>query len=333
MKTIKKHKRLNKNMLITDVVIVGTGNIAIKHVQIIKKKYPKKIITLYNYRKKSLSPAIKKNFDNISSDINLIIKNDSKSFVIIASPANFHINHAIRFAKKGFHLFVEKPLSINTKSIKTLKNIVLDNNLYLYIGYNLRFLDSIKKMSDIIHSKIYGKIKHANIFALSNFIFWRKNKSFKKTVTANYSLGGGAITELSHELDYTLELFGIPKIIKNTNGSDQKHDLDIETKSSIKFYYNDKIVNIYLDILSSYNKRQIYIYFEKADALIDLKNNLIIIQNNKDVYKKYTFKQSINDTYDDQMIDFISKLHRKDFKNFVDSNYLPNMIMNLRKSA
>ena len=83
----------------------------------------------------------------------------------------------------------------------------------------------------------------------------------------------------------------------------------------------------------SYNKRQIYIYFEKADALIDLKNNLIIIQNNKDVYKKYTFKQSINDTYDDQMIDFISKLHRKDFKNFVDSNYLPNMIMNLRKSA
>ena len=56
MKTIKKHKRSNKNMLITDVVIVGTGNIAIKHVQIIKKKYPKKIITLYNYRKKSISP-------------------------------------------------------------------------------------------------------------------------------------------------------------------------------------------------------------------------------------------------------------------------------------
>ena len=79
MKTIKKHKRSNKNMLITDVVIVCTCNIAIKHVQIIKKKYPKKIITLYNYRKKSISPIIKKNFDNVSSDINLIIKIRPKS--------------------------------------------------------------------------------------------------------------------------------------------------------------------------------------------------------------------------------------------------------------
>ena len=42
----------------TDVVIVGTGNIAFKHASIVRKLYPKKSISLYNDKKEKLFQEI-----------------------------------------------------------------------------------------------------------------------------------------------------------------------------------------------------------------------------------------------------------------------------------
>ena len=50
-----------------------------------------------------------------------------------------HIDDSIILAKSKFNLFIEKPLSLNTRGIKSLINIKNKYMLDVMVGYNLRF--------------------------------------------------------------------------------------------------------------------------------------------------------------------------------------------------
>jgi len=321
-------------MIHTDVVIIGTGNIAIKHTNIIKRLLLGKKITLFNYRKKRVDNSIMRLYDYVVEDSDLIEVNTKKSFVVIASPASLHVEHAINFSDKGFHLFVEKPLSIDTNRLKKILNIIKTRDICLYIAYNLNFLNAIQQLKKMIKGKKYGEVTHSNIYAFSNFINWRKNKNFKKTVTASSSLGGGAISELSHELNYALDIFGKPHQILSTFSKSNNYNLDIDTKSSIRFLYREKTINIYLDILSDIEKRTCYIYFDDLEAQLDINKNSIILIKNGKIIKKYSYNQTVEDTYFDQMKYFISYMTKKNNGNNIsDIAYLPKIINRLRYNA
>ena len=334
MKIIKKHKKSNSKIIKSDVVVIGTGNIAIKHTKIIKRLLPDKKITLFNYRNKRIANSVMRLYDYVVEDSELIEVNKKNSFVVIASPASLHVEHAINFSDKGFHLFIEKPLSINTNRLKRLFNIIKTRDTCLYIAYNLNFLNGIQQLKKMIKGKEYGEVTHSNIYAYSNFINWRKNKKFKKTVTSNSSLGGGAVSELSHELDYALDIFGKPYQMLSTFSKSNDYNLDIDTKSSIRFLYRKKTVNIYLDILSDIEKRICYIYFDDLEAQLDINKNSIILLKNGKIIKKYSYNQTVEDTYFDQMKYFISYMSKKNNdNNLSDITYLPKIINRLRYNA
>ena len=109
----------------------------------------------------------------IVNDGTKITPKDSMSFVIVASPANYHIKHSLFFAKKRFHILVEKPLTTNKTLLHSFLSEFKKNNFIFHVGYNMRFLTSIIMMKKIIKTKKYGDIVHANITAFSNFINWR----------------------------------------------------------------------------------------------------------------------------------------------------------------
>ena len=84
-----------------------------------------KNITTFNSLKKSL---------NQNPDVAFICNTTSK-----------HIDTAIECAKKGCHLFIEKPLSNNLKKIKILESIIKKKKIKVMIGYNMRFHPLMKK--------------------------------------------------------------------------------------------------------------------------------------------------------------------------------------------
>lgn len=304
-------------MIKTDVVIIGTGSIALKHASIINEFYPDLDIILYNYRKRVFSKQ-KKNDKKILSLFNNIIDDHSEiqpyaqqSFAIVASPASHHIEHALLFAKKKFHILCEKPLTNKTSQLKNLINVLNQNNLSSHVGYNMRFLESLTFLKNIIDKKIFGNILSSNISVQTNFTTWRPNKVYKKTSTALRSLGGGVVNELSHEIDYMNYIFGQPNFQKSVVHKSKKLDLDVYDICYARFLYSKYKVDVSLDMLSAIEKRICYIKFDKANVLLNFKTNIMHILKIKGEDSAYFFEKDMNDTYIDQIKYFMKKIKNK----------------------
>ena len=186
-------------------LLIGFGSIANKHYKIIKEKDKKS--NIYIYKKNKLKILNDKNKKYIFTLSKTIIKNIN--YVFILSPSSTHKRYLDIFIKfKHLKIFIEKPL-FNSSQNSSFYQLYKRNSERIFIGYNMRFMNSISFIKRYIKNK---KIIGVSINAYSNLRFWRK-QDYSKSVSANKKLGGGIILELSHEFDYLLYLFNDLKIL------------------------------------------------------------------------------------------------------------------------
>jgi len=129
---------------------------------------------------------------------------------IVSSPAILHLEQSLELAKNGVHLLIEKPLSYSLDRTDELLEVVNNNSLIAMVGYVLRYDSGAIEFKNWISNKITGEILHARIECGSYLPDWRPGQNYRKSVSALSELGGGALLELSHELDYLHWFFGKP---------------------------------------------------------------------------------------------------------------------------
>lgn len=67
---------------------------------------------------------------------------------------------ASQCARRGMHLFIEKPLSDSLKGFSDLLRLTQKKNLTVYIAYCLRFHPVIAKLKELLKGK---KVVHARV--------------------------------------------------------------------------------------------------------------------------------------------------------------------------
>lgn len=305
MKTIKKLEK--KNNSIVDYCVIGSGNIAFRHYNNVKKLDKNSKIIICKRSKLLISSDIMNNKVEITGSINNIYPRTSKSLAIICSPATSHIKDAILLAKQGFHIFIEKPLSHNMYNIRKLISIMNENNIVNLVGYNMRFTDRFTALKKLLKTKNFNDIKKINVYAYTDFRKWRKNKNYKDTVTFNKSLGGGVINELSHEIDYIIFLFNKPSSVYVESTKDNLIHSDIETNITATFEYNEYCFNITikLNMLSSKCKRVFDIIMNDSSIKVDHIANSLKIDKQESI-----FKDNIDDSYAREIKDILRSISK-----------------------
>ena len=76
--------------------------------------------------------------------------NEKPDIGVIANETSLHIPIAIKLAKEGLDLFLEKPLSDSLEGVSELLSIVKKKKLITQMGCNLRFHPCIKKIKDLV---------------------------------------------------------------------------------------------------------------------------------------------------------------------------------------
>jgi len=115
-------------------VIVGYGSIGKRHCKNLSKIKNIQCFIVTSQKKISL-PS--KNFQKINSLDDCVKIQPDVAF--ITNESNLHVKSAIKLAKLGCHLFIEKPLSNNLTDIKKLSELIKKKHLVTLIGCNLRF--------------------------------------------------------------------------------------------------------------------------------------------------------------------------------------------------
>src|SRR3989338_5591581 len=65
--------------------------------------------------------------------------NERPDAAIISNPTSLHVSSALKAAKSGSHIFIEKPLSNSLEGVDELINEVDEKGLSAHVAYNFRF--------------------------------------------------------------------------------------------------------------------------------------------------------------------------------------------------
>ncbi|MGB0670056.1 MAG: Gfo/Idh/MocA family protein [Rhodospirillales bacterium] len=130
---------------------------------------------------------------------------------IIATPAPFHLAAAMGLAEAGVPLLVEKPLSATLGGVESLGDILAENDVILRVGYCLRETKVVKCLQSALGR--LGGLRQARFTVGQHLADWRPGTDYRNGISARIDRGGGALLELSHEIDLALLLTGLPDTV------------------------------------------------------------------------------------------------------------------------
>jgi len=258
------------------VLIIGKGSSGLRFKQKLKKKYEILNLSSKKFNKNSLKNRI---FD----------------LIIISSPSSFHIKHLIICKNYSDNFLIDKPLTDKLSKLKHIKNF---EKKRIFVNYNLREINLIKKYKIFINKITNkGKLQFCNVYCGSNVTYWRK-KNYKNSVSLSRKLGGGAILELSHELDLIYKFFGEPSKVISIKKKLSKKTNNVEDIFISQMYFKkiNLLLTLNLNFLDNNNKRYFELNYANYNFKLDLINHklLIINKNKKKIIK---FINNLNDTY------------------------------------
>lgn len=98
----------------------------------------------------------------------------------------------------------------------------------LQVGYNLRFLESLAAFRAALAGGQIGRVASVRAEVGQYLPDWRPGADFRTGVSARAELGGGALLELSHEIDYLRWIFGEVTRLHGWMGQLGGFGLDVE---------------------------------------------------------------------------------------------------------
>ena len=259
----------------TKVLIVGYGSIGNRHLENFLRF---KDIQLTVYTKRNDIQLLKKKGIKVSDSLNECLK-ENPNIGVIANETSLHVPTAIKLAKAGLDLFLEKPLSNSLKDVEKLHAIVKKKKLITQMGCNLRFHPCIKKIKSLIDQQKIGRIISAQVKSCSYLPDYHPWEDYRKGYAARKDLGGGIILTQIHEI-----------------------------VSSLLKFKNKIIGELHMDYFQRPNFRSCEIRGTKGEIYWDSDDNRVIIynMNKKRWQKKLEIKNyEINLSYIEELKHFL----------------------------
>ncbi len=205
------------------------------------------------------------NFENVSTDVESIIKNSDIDIVFIGTRHDSHGYLVKKFLDAKKHIYVEKPLCLNYQELEDIKKSYKFENT-LMIGFNRRYSPIYKIFKEKIQK-----------YKLPKSIIYTCNSGDlpKEHWLNDIKIGGGRlIGEACHFLDLIKDLIGFPveRISLNKSSSDFLHD----TFTLNLNFADGSIASIHY--FSNGNKQ-----FSKEKIQVFVDQNIFELDNFKDI--------------------------------------------------
>jgi predicted dehydrogenase len=294
-----------------NILIIGLGSIAKKHIAAIKKIDP--VAQIYAIRSNLAAQSV--------DDVKNIYHYDELQhididFAIISNPTIKHKETIDQLLAFKLPLFIEKPVS-SSLDLDEIITQIEQAGILTYVACNLRFLDALKWTKTQLDSNKTKRLNEVNVYCGSYLPEWRPGSDYKKSYSANSSLGGGAHIDLIHEIDYLYWFFGTPNHVSRIFKKQSSLNIDSFDYANYVLEYNGFCSSVVLNYYRRDAKRSFELVFDDETWLVDLIQNKVM-RNNEIVFES---NQKIMDTYNLQMEYFLQCMEEKESFNTIQDGY------------
>lgn len=193
--------------------VIGFGRMGVTHYSILNTHPNVKFVAVCD----SLQPLMSglKRYQDVEtfSDYQQMFNNVDIDFAIVCTPTASHTDIGMAAAKRGTHLFLEKPFALDPIKGSELIKQIEEEKLVNQVGYFLRFQCVFRTVKEILISGLIGEVTH-----YKNEMYGRTVlKPSKSSWRAKKKMGGGCMMDFgSHCLDLSDFFFGPVSSVKGS---------------------------------------------------------------------------------------------------------------------
>ena len=134
-------------------------------------------------------------------------------FIVVATPTASHAEMVNAALKKGLHVFVEKPFTLDDQQGQTVLRLLQNKPIVNQVGYVLRFNDVFIQVKALLENKIIGDLLSFKMEMYGPTVL----HPTKSTWRSKKSKGGGCLYDFaSHSIDLINYLIGVPDEVVGT---------------------------------------------------------------------------------------------------------------------
>lgn len=238
-------------------LVIGIGSIGQRHYRNLQKLGHAVAVVRSNASGRPDRPFVQ-NFLNAEAlegrnviqyfDLDEAIASFHPDAVFITNPNHLHFDVALRVARSGLPMFIEKPLFHDRQHTSEIRKAVSVNHVLIMVGYNLRFHPLLSKMKQLYEEDAIGKAIAADVVVGENIADWHPWEDYLDTYAPYNKSGGGVLLCFSHDIDYAYWFFGKPSNIQAIGGKITPLGGDGEDMVKSLWEYKDgPIVSLHLD--------------------------------------------------------------------------------------
>ncbi len=289
------------------LVVIGAGSIGERHIRnLLAMGYQNiHVMRQRNLPLRTVAPDTVRIFSNLED-----IAQIRPVAAFVCSPTALHLSQTMTCVEMGVHVLVEKPLSHMKQGMNRLKSLVIENNVYLHVGYMMRFHPLVQRLKQAIERLEYGRLLSFNTHWGEYLPDWHPWEDYRTSYAARRDLGGGAALTLSHDLDLVNWLTSSP-VKKYRTLKNRASSLEIETEAAADFlvaYENGVTGHVHLNFFEQPARRQLTFVFETGSAHFDYFANKLTFATKEKSQMETAPGFDRNQLFLDQTAFFLDKL-------------------------
>lgn len=243
--------------------------------------------------------------------------------VFITNPNSRHMEYAMKAAKAGCHLFIEKPVAVTLDGVNELAVEVKAHGRLAYVGYQNRLHPCVKKAREVLESGKLGRVYMVYSEVGEYLPGMHPEKDYRGMNEARREFGGGVVLCQLHELDYLYHLFGLPKEIYAVGGHRSGLEIDVEDTATALCRYDyqggECAVNVHLDFMQTPPTRHCKIAGEFGRYEFDLRDNWYKLYLTDGTVEENTFDDfERNDMFREELRIFMDAVEGRGDRQLVD---------------
>lgn len=306
------------------ILMIGLGSIGQRHVRNIRRIYGNDI-EIIAYRVRRLQQTFSDTMQ-IREGINLEDEHNIKSYsdldealstgpdiAFITNITAKHMECALKCAKAGCDIFLEKPVSDSMEGVAKLKEIADEKKLVVFMGYQNRYHPAIRTLKEYLDKDLIGRIITVDAAFCERLITMHTYEDYSTTYMARKDMGGGCILNLQiHDIDILQWLFGKPieNTIKSVVRANSSLKIDVEDHAVITYNanYKDGMVTVTTrsDFLAYPPIHTFLLIGEKGRIDIDMNKAVITAYDENGTADVKEFKDfQRNDMFIEELKDFM----------------------------
>lgn len=237
------------------VLVVGCGSIGKRHIGNLIELGVQEVIAV-DVRGDRLEEVAKRHPDaKLFRDIDDAVATGPDA-AVVAVPTAAHIPVALPLAEAGLPLMIEKPLAHNLDGVEKLEETLLRTGQWAMVAYSLRHHRCIELLRTLLREGVVGRVMSVRAECGQYLPDWHPWEDYKEWYMSSEDQGGGALLDLSHEIDYLRWFFGevthaagtVVRVSDLDITSDDLSELILEFESGI-------VASVHLDLLQRVYRR------------------------------------------------------------------------------